>query len=90
MSKSPSVVIKMRIVAACVVALLGFVVLIGRLFYIQIIESEEYQRQAAETQLEVTEIAANRGAIFDANGNKLAMSTTAWTICVAPNRGRYR
>lgn len=85
MSKSPSVVIKMRIVAACVVALLGFVVLIGRLFYIQIIESEEYQRQAAETQLEVTEIAANRGAIFDANGNKLAMSTTAWTICVAPN-----
>lgn len=85
MSKSPSVVIKMRILAACVVALLGFVVLIGRLFYIQIIESEEYQRQAAETQLEVTEIAANRGAIFDANGNKLAMSTTAWTICVAPN-----
>ena len=61
MSKSPSAIIKMRIFAACAVALLGFAVLIGRLFYIQIIETEEYQRQAAETQLEVTEIAANRG-----------------------------
>ncbi|MBQ4643393.1 MAG: PASTA domain-containing protein [Oscillospiraceae bacterium] len=85
MSKSPSAIIKFRIFIACSIALLCFVGLIGRLFYIQIIESKEYQRQAAETQLEVTEIAANRGAIFDANGNKLAMSTTAWTICVAPN-----
>ena len=85
MSKSPSAVIKMRVLIACIIASLGFFVLIGRLFYIQIIESEEYQRQAAETQLEVTQIAANRGAIYDSNGNKLAMSTTAWTICVAPN-----
>ena len=85
MSKSPRAVIKTRIIIAGLFALLGFAVIIGRLFYIQIVESEEYQRQAAETQLEVTEIAANRGAIYDANGNKLAMSTTAWTICVAPN-----
>lgn len=85
MSKSPSVVIKIRIISACAVALLGFAFLIGRLFYIQIIESEEYQRQAAETQLKLTEIAPNRGAIYDSNGNKLAMSTTAWTICIAPN-----
>ena len=85
MSRSPSAIIKLRIFVACCVAIFGFVFLIGRLFYLQVIESEEYQRQAAETQLEVTEIAANRGAIYDSNGNKLAMSTTAWTICVAPN-----
>ncbi len=85
MSRSPSATIKLRIFVACCVAIFGFVFLIGRLFYLQVIEAEEYQRQAAETQLEVTEIAANRGAIYDSNGNKLAMSTTAWTICVAPN-----
>ena len=85
MSKSPSAIIKMRIILACSVALLCFAVLIGRLFYIQIVEMEEYQRQAAETQLAVTQIAANRGTIYDANGNKLAMSSTAWTICIAPN-----
>ena len=85
MSKSPSAIIKIRIFTACAIAILGFLFLIGRLFYIQIIESEEYQRQAAETQLKLTEIAANRGSIYDANGNKLAMSTTAWTICIAPN-----
>ena len=71
MSKSPSAIIKIRIFTACAIAILGFLFLIGRLFYIQIIESEEYQRQAAETQLKLTEIAANRGSIYDANGNKL-------------------
>lgn len=85
MGKSPSAIIKIRIFFACAIALMCFVILIGRLFHIQIVDAEEYQRQAAENQLEVTEIAANRGAIYDANGNKLAMSTTAWTICIAPN-----
>ena len=85
MSKSPSATIKIRIIAACLAAVLGFLVLIVRLFQIQIIDSEEYQLQAAETQLQVTEISANRGAIYDANGNKLAMSITAWTVCVDPS-----
>ncbi len=85
MSKSPSVTIRIRILAASMAVILGFSVLFGRLIKIQIIDAEEYQLQAAETHLEVTEIAANRGAIYDKNGNKLAMSTTAWTICVAPN-----
>ncbi len=85
MSNSSSRTIKLRILFACAVAIVGFAILIGRLFVLQIIDSEEYQLQAAETQLEVTEISANRGAIYDSNGNKLAMSTTAWTVCVAPN-----
>ncbi len=85
MNRSPSATIMWRILFACAVALVGFAILIGRLFTIQIMDSEKYQLQAAETQLEVTEIAPNRGAIYDSNGNKLAMSTTAWTICVSPN-----
>ena len=84
MTKSSNAMTKRRIFAALAVALLGYGILIGRLFKIQIIDSEEYQRQAAETQLSVTEISPNRGAIYDANGNTLAMSTTAWTICIAP------
>lgn len=85
MSKSPSATIKIRILAASIaICLIGFAVLFVRLFQIMILDSEEYQRQAAENQLRVTTIAANRGSIFDRNGNKLAMSTTAWTVCVSP------
>lgn len=85
MSKSPSATIKLRILAASIaICLIGFAVLFVRLFQIMILDSEEYQRQAAENQLKVTTIAANRGSIFDRNGNKLAMSTTAWTVCVSP------
>ena len=75
----------MRILAACVaICLVGFGILFVRLFKIMITDSEEYQRQAAENQLHITTIAAKRGSILDRNGNKLAMSTTAWTVCVSP------
>ncbi len=85
MSKSPSATIKIRIlVASIAICFIGFAVLFARLFQIMVLESEEYQRQAAENQLRVTTIAANRGSIYDRNGNKLAMSTTAWTVCVSP------
>ncbi|MBE6881540.1 MAG: PASTA domain-containing protein [Ruminococcaceae bacterium] len=85
MSKSPSAVIKTRILLACIaVCFVGFSILFARLFQLMILDSEEYQRQAAENQLKVTTIAANRGSIYDRNGNKLAMSTTAWTVCVSP------
>ena len=85
MSRSPSATIKLRILFACIaICFVGFGILFARLFQLMILESEEYQRQAAEHQLRITTIAANRGSIYDRNGNKLAMSTTAWTVCVSP------
>ena len=85
MGKSPSAVTKWRILFACIaICFIGFGILFARLFKLMIIDSEEYQRQAAENQLHITTIAAKRGSILDRNGNKLAMSTTAWTVCVSP------
>ena len=85
MSKSPSAVIRIRILAACIaIAFIGFGILLVRLFQISIIDSEKYQQEAAENQFQVTSISPERGTIYDTNGNKLAMSTTAWTVCVSP------
>lgn len=85
MKKSSNATIKIRIfIAAVIIVVAGFAVLIGRLFKLQIVDSEEYQRKAAAQQLRVTEISAARGYIYDCNGNVLAMSSTSWTVCVSP------
>ena len=78
MSKSPNAIIRRRILAAgAIMVLAGFSTLIVRLFNIQIVNAEEYQREAASQQLQVTELSATRGTIYDRNGNVLAMSSTA-------------
>ncbi len=84
--KNPAVpsVKKRILIAALALSLVGFGVLAVRLFDIQIVNAEEYQKQATTQQLRVTEISAKRGSILDANGDVLAMSSTAWTVCLSP------
>jgi len=59
-------------------------VLTGRLFYIQIIKNDEYSKQATRQQLREIEISADRGTVYDRNGNVLAQSATAWTVVISP------
>ena len=83
MSKSPNYTTKGRMLfASAIIVVVGFAALIIRLFQLQIVDAEEYQRKAASQQLRVTEISASRGYIYDRNNNVLAMSSTAWTVCV--------
>ena len=85
MSKSPNYTTKGRMLfASAIIVVVGFAALIIRLFQLQIVDAEEYQRKAASQQLRVTEISASRGYIYDRNNNVLAMSSTAWTVCVSP------
>ena len=85
MSKPSNALTKGRILfAAGIIVVIGFAILIGVLFKLQIVDAEEYQKKAASQQLRVTEISAARGYIYDRNNNVLAMSSTAWTVCVSP------
>lgn len=84
--KTQKAVIRQRIqLAAIVMVILGFAALVTKLFQLQIIESEDFQRQASSQQIRTTSISATRGTILDRNGNALAMSSTAWTVCISPN-----
>lgn len=57
----------------------------GRLGYIMLIDSEFYQQKAAEQQLYDTELRAERGKIYDRNGELLATSAQVWTVYITPN-----
>ena len=59
-------------------------VLIGRLFWLQIIRHGDFESAAIEQQVRETAVDSGRGAIYDRNGSILAMSATVDTIYLSP------
>jgi penicillin-binding protein 2 len=75
------------LVAAAGVALL-FAVLIGRLFWLQVIKHDELSTQAEENRVSVVPIVPNRGLILDRNGIVLATNYSAYTLEITPSKVR--
>jgi cell division protein FtsI (penicillin-binding protein 3) len=64
---------------------LALVLLLGRLFDLQWLRSEMYQRRARAQQVSRPRLVARRGQIVDRNGNVLAMSTTRPAVWADPS-----
>ena len=60
------------------------IALIVRLGYIQLIDGEEYKKQAMENWSRDISISAKRGTIYDAKGKKLAVSVNSNTVTCFP------
>lgn len=67
-----------------VFAVLGFVVVAGKLLYLQVINTNFYQSKAAENQTKDLIITPMRGTIYDRNMTELAVSATTQEISVSP------
>ena len=61
-----------------------FIVLFFKLYSLQIIRHEELQTKAVSQQTRSSVVNADRGTIYDASGNILAISSTAETIFLSP------
>ena len=61
-----------------------FIVLFFKLYSLQITRHEELQSKAVSQQTRSSVVTANRGTIYDASGNILAISSTAETIFLSP------
>ena len=74
-------------------AFIVFCILVGLVFgstavnlaRIQLVDSEQYKQQAEKNQLHDTEISAERGIIYDANGTVLAKSASVWKVYIKPS-----
>lgn len=60
------------------------IALVVRLGFIQIINGEEYKKQAMESWARDITISAKRGTIYDAKGKKLAVSVNSNTVTCFP------
>jgi penicillin-binding protein 2 len=77
-----------RVLVATAFAAACFLLLIGRLFYLQVVRHDDYQAQAESNRTAVVPIVPNRGVIIDRNGVVLATNYSAYTIEITPARLR--
>jgi penicillin-binding protein 2 len=78
---------KINVLIAIVVVI--FVVLVGRVAYLQLLETERYQTLARENSLRLITISAPRGEIYDRNGRKLVGNRPLYTVSLV-NLGQDR
>jgi stage V sporulation protein D (sporulation-specific penicillin-binding protein) len=85
LSKSPDRAMKLKLTYGVTVLLFAFVLLIGRQLYTTaVVQSDMFRERANRQQLDGFVINANRGTIFDRNGNVLAKSSPVWNVILSP------
>ncbi|MBK7357078.1 penicillin-binding protein 2 [Propionivibrio sp.] len=77
---------RFRIVFAAGAVVLAFSLLIGRFFYLQVIQRDYYTTRAEDNRISLVPIAPNRGVILDRNGTILARNYTAFTLEITPSK----
>ena len=75
-----------RVIAAAIFVLLMAVVLMARLFYLQVIEHEVYQTKADDNRVMLVTEPPPRGLIYDRNGLVLADNRPIHSLTVIPER----
>jgi penicillin-binding protein 2 len=79
---SPQLAVRVAIVSGIVMVMFG--VIFFRLWYLQVLSSEQYVAQATANQVREIPIAAPRGEILDREGKTLVGSTVANAVQIAP------
>ena len=77
---------RFRLIAALVVIAALLLVVVARVAALQTTEAEAYREEGAAQWTRTWDVPAQRGAIFDRNGDELALSVPASTIVVNPKR----
>ena len=64
--------------------ILTFLILIGRLFHLQIIQGQPFREAADENRFRLVEVAPPRGVIYDRNGQILTRNRPSFEIALVP------
>ena len=75
---------RFRLIAALVVIAALLLVVVARVAALQTTEAEAYREEGAAQWTRTWDVPAQRGAIFDRNGNELSISVPAATISINP------
>ncbi|MBO2557880.1 penicillin-binding protein 2 [Shewanella algae] len=68
----------------CVVALLSL--LLGNLYYLQVVSFKDYETRSNDNRIRVVPLAPSRGLIYDRNGKLLAENLPFYTLEVIPEK----
>ena len=74
-----------RAATVLIVLLLLFVLLLGRIFWIQTFDFDRYLKKVIDQMTTQSAVNAERGTIYDKNGNILATNITTYRIFISPS-----
>ena len=76
--------VQQRIMAMAVLVTVAFVVIIGQLWYLQVLEGGRFLDASDRNRIRIRPIAAPRGVLFDRNGAPLVDNRPAFTLSLIP------
>ncbi|MBQ7459798.1 MAG: PASTA domain-containing protein [Oscillospiraceae bacterium] len=79
-----SSILRRTLILLVVCGIVAFALLAVRLYRLMITDHGMYEQMAIDQQTRETKVSANRGTIFDTNGNPLAVSATAYNVFISP------
>lgn len=77
-------VFRRTIILMVLFGVLSFLPLVRKLYQLQIVQHEELQEKAAHQQTRDMAVSADRGTIYDSEGNILAISATVQNLVISP------
>jgi len=78
-----SVDVKKIKILACL-AIIGLVIIFGRVFYLQVIKGDYYRSLAEHNRIRLTPIPAERGLIFDREGIPMVTNVPSFSLAIVP------
>ncbi len=85
MAKGPTITMWRRTMLVLIgLLVIGFGAVVFSLVRLQLINGSELKSAAIDQQLQDTQITAQRGTIYDCNGNILAQSASVWQVVLEP------
>jgi penicillin-binding protein 2 len=76
---------QVRVVGLAMLIAIVFVILVFRLWYLQVLTGTEYANTAAATQTRSVKIPAQRGVIYDRDGNVMANNSPGLNVTIVPD-----
>ncbi len=80
--------IQLRTLVAAGFILICFLLLITRLYYLQVVRHAYFHTRAEDNRIALLPVVPNRGIITDRNGNELARNYAAYTLEIIPSKAR--
>lgn len=76
--------IRIKLIAVCFILAFGFIV--ARAFHLQVLGQERWQKKADRQYQKTIPLTAQRGTIFDRNGEKMAISIEVDSVYIVPGK----
>lgn len=77
---------RLRLGIAAIGIIILFLVLLGRFFYLQVIQHQHYHTLAESNRISLVPVVPHRGLILDRNGVVLAHNFSAYTLEITPDK----